>query len=143
MEHKAVAQRDGPGSATVLDDVAVNHLRLRIEAFVKPIKLVEHQEAVIARYQASGENRVQQREVGLRHKPHGLACACRSHGRRSQADGRGGQERTTLHLRKPLVQLDPRRRAAAAKPASAACKAVSKSLSVWAAHRNQLCRGWK
>ena len=42
---------------------------------------------------------------------------------------------------KPLCYVVVGRRAAAAKPKPAACKAVSTSFSVWAAHRNMLCRG--
>ena len=69
VEHQPVAQRELPGLAVVLDDVAGDHLRRGLEAVLLaglPVQRVEHHVAVVARHVGRGPDRIEDRQVRLR-----------------------------------------------------------------------------
>ena len=68
VEAQAVAQGHGPEQAVLADAVAGDHLRLRAELLVDAIERVEDQEAVVAGDEAGGDDRVEDRRVGLGHE---------------------------------------------------------------------------
>ena len=68
VELQPVAQRDLPGLAVILDDMALDHLRLRLVALVQPVERVEHQAAVHDRRAGRRLDRVEQRQVLRRHE---------------------------------------------------------------------------
>ena len=77
--------------------MAVHHLRLRLQPVVEAVKLVEHQEAVVARDQGRVEHRVQQRKVGLRHEMHRDLVLCGGKAWHREPHSSAGQEMAALH----------------------------------------------
>ncbi len=69
---------------SVLADRAFGHLRLRRELAVEAEQRVEHQEAVVARLVGGGPDRIEHREVGLRHELQHLASLATRDGGRGE-----------------------------------------------------------
>ena len=68
VKHQAGAQGDRPVLAIGIGHRALGHLRHRLEGLVLAEQCVEHQEGVVAGDSRGGPDRIQNGQIGLRHK---------------------------------------------------------------------------
>jgi len=65
MEGQAFAQAEAPQQAVILEAVALDHLRLRLQAGIHAVELVIDHQRVVAGDVGRGHHRVDHGEVGL------------------------------------------------------------------------------
>jgi hypothetical protein len=100
VEDEPVAQAEGPAPAVVVNAMAFHHLRLRRELAVDAVELVPHHQGVMPSDIGRGNDRIDDRQIGLRHVSEhagarGLgSCGTRQHGCRQRA----GEEATASHI---------------------------------------------
>ena len=101
VEHQSLAQLHRPAFAVVVDRVAFDHLRLRVERLVAAVqRLVDHQREV-AGDGRGGPHRIEAGQVGLRHEDQGLRGGADRRAGERQGGRRGGgcDEGTAFHGR--------------------------------------------
>ena len=64
MEAQTVTQLEGPGQSVLLDDMTLDHLRLRLPLGVDAVERVEHEIGGISRRPKSGHHRVKHAQIG-------------------------------------------------------------------------------
>ena len=68
VEFQAVAQRESPFLPVAVDDMAIDHLRLRLVRAIDAVQSVEHHETVIPSHIRGRPHGIEHGEIGLRDK---------------------------------------------------------------------------
>src|SRR6202035_898435 len=106
MEAQSLAQPELPYGPGAIGRMALDHLRLCREGFVKAVKCIEHQIAVTAGMRNSGDSRIEQRQPNDRHEFQSLAALRLGDMRRTQGDCSGSkfEKVATLHNVAPVLE---------------------------------------
>ena len=101
-----VTQLDQIGAAVIGDRIALGHLRLRLLRGVHAEQRVPHHPGVVRRHRRGGDDRVEHRQVGLRHEAQharvGRLCDGKARQRRRRNAGRPGPQKCA-----PLHDVPP------------------------------------
>src|SRR5262249_16064809 len=109
VEYDAVAQPHGPAPPAVLDQIALEHERARVELLVAPVESLVDHIGEVAGHERGGPHRIEAREIGLGHVNDGAALSAdrrlgkRAPGARKRRRG-ADHECAAMHMLLPLLR---------------------------------------